>query len=64
MTLAVLGNWGINSTEDIGEIVFNLVDAGVLGKTDEDRREDFAHGYDFAETFETPFLPRSIKGES
>ncbi len=57
MTFSVLKAWGINRTEDIGTIVFHLVHAGELGKTQEDKPEDFANGYDFHETFETPFLP-------
>ncbi|HPF98670.1 MAG TPA: hypothetical protein PLE77_01280 [Kiritimatiellia bacterium] len=53
----VLARWGIRRCEDIGEIVFNLVDKGVLGKTEEDRKEDFAGGYDFDEAFRQPFRP-------
>jgi len=57
MARRVLAHWGINRTEDFGEIVFNLVEKGVLGKTENDRREDFADGYDFHEAFVRPFLP-------
>jgi uncharacterized repeat protein (TIGR04138 family) len=53
----VLRTWGIRGTEDFGNIVFNMVESGVLGKTDQDRREDFADGYDFDEAFVKPFLP-------
>jgi len=59
LTLHVLNDWGIWRTEDIGELVFNLVEAGELGKTDEDTREDFANGFDFDDTFEKPFLPEN-----
>jgi uncharacterized repeat protein (TIGR04138 family) len=59
MALTVLHTWGITRTDDFGEIVFNLVESGKLGKTDEDRREDFCGGYDFRAAFEFPFLPRS-----
>jgi len=52
---AVLDSWGIRSSEDIGEIVFNMVDAGLLRKTDEDRREDFADALDFDEAFDRGF---------
>lgn len=58
LALHVLHDWGIYRTEDIGELVFNLVDAGELGKTQEDKREDFANGYDFETVFEAPFLPQ------
>ena len=55
MALRVLAHWGVRRTEDVGEIVFNLVDIGALGRTDRDRREDFAGGYDFHEAFRAPF---------
>lgn len=51
----VLGHWGVHSCEDFGEMVFNLVDKGILGKTEHDSRGDFRGGYDFEEAFRTPF---------
>ncbi len=57
MTLTVLQTWGVQQTEDVGNMVFNLVDAGKLGKTDEDKPEDFANGYNFSEAFGKPFEP-------
>ena len=55
LALTVLHAWGIRRTEDFGDIVFNLVKAGKLGKTDKDERADFANGYDFQEAFARPF---------
>jgi uncharacterized repeat protein (TIGR04138 family) len=57
MAITVLGSWGVLNCENFGDIVFNLVEKGVLGKTDQDRREDFQHGYDFQEAFVAPFRP-------
>jgi uncharacterized repeat protein (TIGR04138 family) len=48
----VLGHWGIHATDDVGELVFALVEAGVLVKEDEDRMGDFAGLYDFEDAFE------------
>jgi len=59
LALRVLNHWGVKRCEDFGEIVFNLVEAGALGKTDEDRREDFAGGYDFERAFTVPFRPEA-----
>lgn len=59
MTKMVFEEWGIKRCEDFGEIVFNMVEIGLLGKTDQDRREDFANGYDFDDAFRKPFLPAS-----
>jgi uncharacterized repeat protein (TIGR04138 family) len=51
----VLENWGITETRDIGEIVFTLVSAGLLGKTEEDSIEDFVEVYDFDDVFERQY---------
>jgi uncharacterized repeat protein (TIGR04138 family) len=58
MTMTVLEEWGVTRCEDFGEIVFNMVDAGLLSKTDSDSRDDF-HGYSFEQAFRNPFLPQS-----
>jgi uncharacterized repeat protein (TIGR04138 family) len=57
MVLTVFGSWGIRSCEDIGNMVFNLIGAGIFGKTEEDSIEDFKNVYDFKEAFEKPFAP-------
>lgn len=53
----VLATWGITRTDDFGEIVFNLVNHGVLGKTEQDKKEDFAEVFSFHEAFTRPYLP-------
>ena len=55
MARTVLGHWGIHSTEDLGEIVFAMVECGVLIKREEDRREDFQGLFDFEEAFEREY---------
>jgi len=57
MVMTVFDNWGIHSCEDIGRIVFNLIGAGVFGKTEEDSIEDFKNVYDFEQAFVKPFAP-------
>jgi uncharacterized repeat protein (TIGR04138 family) len=47
MAKSVLNCWGVHSTGDFGEIVFNLIRIGEMRKTKEDRREDFDGIYDF-----------------
>ncbi len=47
----VLEHWGIRNTLDFGEIVFNMIREGLMRKTDDDRKEDFAGVYDFAAEF-------------
>lgn len=55
--MTLFEEWGVRSTEDIGQIVFNMVRAQALRKTDDDKLEDFAGGFDFREAFVAPFLP-------
>lgn len=43
----VLNSWGVHSTSDFGEIVFNLIRIKQMRKTKEDRREDFDNVFDF-----------------
>lgn len=61
MSLTVLHTWNIYGTDDFGNIVFNLVESGVLGSTSEDSKADFSDGYDFDEAFKKPFLPKLKK---
>ena len=64
VTATVLRTWGLTRTEDFGEMVFNLVNRGLLGKTEQDRKEDFSGGYDFRTAFESPFLPKESRREA
>ncbi len=57
MVMTVFDSWGIHSSEDIGHMVFNLIGAGIFGKTEQDSIEDFKNVYDFEEAFVRPFAP-------
>ena len=52
MTRTLFEHWGVRRTEDFGEIVFNMVEAGLMGKTGTDSKDDFKNGYDFSEVFD------------
>ncbi len=47
LAMTVLNLWGIRSTSDIGEIVYNLIASGDLEKTPSDARADFDNVFDF-----------------
>jgi uncharacterized repeat protein (TIGR04138 family) len=57
MVMTVFDSWRIRSSEDIGHMVFNLIGAGVFGKTEEDSIKDFKNVYDFEDAFVRPFAP-------
>ena len=52
---AVLRRWNITSTLDFGRIVFAMVDAGLMQKTEDDSLEDFRNVYDFRAAFEVEY---------
>jgi uncharacterized repeat protein (TIGR04138 family) len=51
----VLRLWNIQSTLDFGRIVFALIEAGHMQKTDEDTLEDFRNVFDFKTAFELDY---------
>lgn len=52
MARIVLERWGISSTDDIGSVVFTLVDLGFLASQPTDTREQFSDVFNFFEAFE------------
>ncbi len=55
MAPMVLRRWGLTSTGDFGELVYNLIGIEQMRKSPADRREDFDNVYDFADAFEPEF---------
>jgi uncharacterized repeat protein (TIGR04138 family) len=55
MSKTVLNNWGIQGTNDFGEIVYNLIDIGMMKKSETDEREHFADVYSFEKAFVEDF---------
>ncbi len=55
LAVLVLEQWGIHSTSDLGEIVYNMIASGDMEKTPDDSRSDFDDVYDFATAFEPCF---------
>lgn len=51
MAKLVLNSWGVKATDDFGAIVFNLVNSGLMSKTEEDKVEEFHSVYDFDRAF-------------
>ena len=65
MTATVFEEWGVRNCLNFGAIVFNMVEIGLLAKTDKDTRDDFQSGYDFTDAFRKPFWPEArLKAEA
>lgn len=56
----VLEHWGLRRTRDFGDIVFALVDLGLLIKQPHDARDDFDSVYDFEAAFERDYPWRRV----
>lgn len=56
----VLEHWGIRRTEDVGDVVFAMVEHGLLAAQPGDSRDDFAHVYEFDAAFERDYPWNSV----
>ncbi|HAB16828.1 MAG TPA: hypothetical protein PLX89_14535 [Verrucomicrobiota bacterium] len=61
MSCLVFDEWGVRTCADFGEIVFNMIEAQILSKTEADSRDDFRNGFDFVEAFRRPFAPQQAE---
>ena len=50
---------GVKTTDDFGQVVFNLVNSSVLGKNETDSPNDFKNVFTFDDAFVKPFAPRN-----
>lgn len=58
MASTLMSEWGVRKCQDVGDMVFHLIEEQVFGKQDSDRREDFSEVFDFEQSLVTPFLPK------
>ena len=57
----VFEHWGITETIHFGQIVYNLIEAGLMSKTKEDKLEDFDGVYDFSSKFDWNLTARTLE---
>ncbi len=61
MASTLMIEWGIRKCQDVGDMVFLLIEEQVFGKQDSDSREDFSGAFDLEESLAAPFLPLGKK---
>ena len=61
MARLVLDHWGVRSTSDIGDIVFTLVDLGLLISQPNDDRAEFTAVFEFDDAFERQYPWKSVQ---
>ena len=63
MARTVLDHWGVRRTADIGDMVFTLVELGLLISAPSDNRDDFHDVFDFDQAFEREYpWSRALSG--
>lgn len=59
MAATVAEDWGVEKSDDIGAMVYNLIEAGAFSKAPTDRRSDFNGLFDLYDELEAPYLPNA-----
>lgn len=57
MASTLMTEWGIRKCQDVGDMVFQLIEEQVFGKQESDKKEDFSEAFDFEASLVTPFMP-------
>jgi uncharacterized repeat protein (TIGR04138 family) len=58
----VFREWGITSSRDFGNMVYELIERGVLFQQPQDSIEDFMGGAPYAEIFEVQYFEGGARG--
>ena len=58
MALTVLESWGVRSGEDVGAMVYNLIQEDAFHNSEEDHPADFEGWISFDKAFLEPFRPK------
>jgi len=58
MGATLMDEWGITECQDVGNMVFQMIEEQVFGKQESDRPEDFNEVFDFRKSLREPFLPK------
>ena len=59
MASTLMAEWGAHRGEDVGDMVFHLIEEQVFGKQESDSHKDFADVLDLLKELQEPFLPKS-----
>ena len=57
MASTLMSEWSVRKCQDVGDMVFHLIEEQVFGKQDSDKKEDFSEAFDFEASMINPFLP-------
>ena len=60
MASTLMSEWKVQRCQDVGDMVFHLIEEQVFGKQESDQREDFSEVFDFKKSLVSPFLPERV----
>ena len=58
----VLESWNVRTTDDFGNLVYNMIGADLLRKAEGDSIDDFHDIYDFRQAFDEAFRIETEQG--
>lgn len=58
MAATLMAEWGVHAGEDVGDMVFHLIEEQVFGKQESDTHKDFADVFSLLDELREPFLPK------
>ena len=61
MAATLMEEWGVNQCQDVGNMVFRLIEEQVFGKQESDTEQDFEGTFDLNQALREPFLPKGKK---
>jgi uncharacterized repeat protein (TIGR04138 family) len=64
MASTLMNEWSVRRCQDVGDMVFHLIEEQVFGKQDSDKKEDFSEVFDFEQSLVAPFLPKSKRANT
>jgi uncharacterized repeat protein (TIGR04138 family) len=59
MASTLMNEWSIRKCQDVGDMVFHLIEEQVFGKQESDTKEDFSEIFDFQASLIAPFVPKA-----
>lgn len=64
MASTLMNEWSIRKCQDLGDMVFHLIEEQVFGKQESDKKEDFSEVFDFQASLIDPFMPAKRRAAS
>ncbi len=63
MAATLMDEWGVKECQDVGNMVFHMIEEQVFGKQESDKPEDFREVFDFRKSLREPFVAKGNRAK-